>query len=64
MIFHENVIKIHHKVGGWGVAFSAMDALKMIDAERLPEGIKVASADSWRASRQDCEFIDKEVVSV
>jgi len=62
MIFHENVIKIHHKIGGWGISFSTLDALKMIDAERLPEGIQVASTDSWRASRQDCEFIDKEVV--
>lgn len=62
MIFHENVIKIHHKAGRWGIAFSALEAMKMIDAERLPEGVKVAAADSWRSSRQDCEFIDKEVV--
>ena len=128
MIFHENVIKIHHKVGGWGISFSTLDAMKLIDAYCLPEGIKgpcpkladcfrslyyrrvslktitnvhklpffhlirynlpvlyspfpdflcpsknfilcpphpvipVASTESWRASRQDCEFIDKEVV--
>ena len=62
MIFHENSIKIHHKAGGYGISFCALDALKMIDAQHLPEGIKIASTDSWRASRQDCEFIDKEVV--
>jgi len=62
MIFHENVIKIRHKVGGWGISFSTLDAMKLIDAYNLPEGIKVASTESWRASRQDCEFIDKEVV--
>jgi len=62
MIFHENSIKIHHKAGGYGISFCALDALKMIDTQHLPEGIKIASTDSWRASRQDCEFIDKEVV--
>lgn len=62
MIFNENCIKIKHKVGGWGISFSTLDALKMIDAHQLPEGIKVASTESWRASRQECEFIDKEVV--
>ena len=64
MIFHENSIKIHHKAGGYGISFCALDALKMIDAQHLPEGIKIASTDSWRASRQDCEFIDKEVVGI
>ena len=58
MIFHENVIKIHHKEGGWGISFATLDAMKMIDAQRLPEGIK-----GWRSSfkenvRQSLSFLN------
>jgi len=62
MIFHENAVQIRHKNDTFGMEFFTLDALKMIDTTSLPAGIKIAATEAWRASRQNCEFIDKEVV--
>jgi len=55
MIFAKNCLRISHE-GGFGVEFTALDALKRVNSER--ELIQVAGAQEWKAARADCEHID------
>ena len=48
MIFAQNWLRIEHK-DGYGLLFDALDALKMVDAER--DLMKVAIAEEWKESR-------------
>lgn len=48
MTFDRNTLKITHEEG-FGLDFSALDALRLVDAKN--DLMKVAVSDEWRASR-------------
>ena len=48
MIFADNVLRVEHQAG-YGVEFSALDALKLVDAHH--DFLKVAVSDAWREAR-------------
>ncbi|KAK7107324.1 TIP41-like protein [Littorina saxatilis] len=58
MVFGGNKLTLTHK-DGFGIEFSALDALKMVDAHNDP--LKVAAAKVWREARADCEHIQNVV---
>ena len=58
MLFADNVVKLRH-TRGFGIEFSAYDALKLVDV--AADLIKVSVAKEWKESRADMEFIDKMV---
>ncbi|XP_046334004.1 TIP41-like protein [Haliotis rufescens] len=58
MVFADNTLHLQHQ-GGFGLAFTALGALKLVDAHRDP--LKVAAAAEWQNARSECEHI-KNVV--
>ena len=54
MIFGGNCLLLEH-TGGFGVKFTALDALRLVDPEH--DYLKVAASESWRKSRYD--FFEK-----
>ncbi|XP_076466430.1 TIP41-like protein [Babylonia areolata] len=58
MVFAGNELRLKHR-GGFGLYFSALDALKLVDAHNDP--LKVAASKAWREARAECEHI-KNVV--
>ena len=48
MIFADNILRIEH-CEGFGLEFSALDALKLVDAHNDP--LKVAVAEEWKEAR-------------
>ncbi|KAK3098111.1 hypothetical protein FSP39_016204 [Pinctada imbricata] len=55
MIFADNILRIEHN-SGFGLEFSALDALKLVDAHTDP--LKVAVSQEWKEARSDCEHIN------
>lgn len=60
MIFGDNYIAIEHAASGWGISFSAFDALNRVD-KTGEKRLKVAYSKEWQQSREDTHDI-KEVV--
>ena len=48
MTFDRNILRITHREG-FGFEFSALDALKLVDAEH--DHMKVAVSETWKATR-------------
>ncbi len=48
MIFAENTLRVEHS-GGFGIAFTAHDALKRVDAHH--DLLKVAATKVWTEAR-------------
>ena len=48
MTFDRNTLRVTHDEG-FGIEFSALDALRLVDAKN--DLMKVAVSDEWRASR-------------
>ena len=48
MTFDRNILRVTH-CEGFGLEFSALDALKMVDAEH--DHMKVAVSDAWKSTR-------------
>ncbi|XP_067675487.1 TIP41-like protein [Haliotis asinina] len=58
MVFADNTLSLQHQ-GGFGLVFTALGALKLVDAHQDP--LKVAAAEEWQNARSSCEHI-KNVV--
>lgn len=54
MVFADNLLRLEH-IGGFGIEFRALDALKLVDPHN--DVMKVAVSDAWREARSDCENI-------
>ncbi|OJJ50452.1 hypothetical protein ASPZODRAFT_126318 [Penicilliopsis zonata CBS 506.65] len=61
MIFGDNYVKIEYEKGGWGIAFSAFDALDRVD-KTGESMLKVAYSKEWQKSREKTHDGIKEVV--
>ena len=48
MVFDKNCLHLEHQ-GGFGIAFNALDALRLVDDKH--DSLKVAEADEWLAAR-------------
>lgn len=48
MVFADNVLRLEHDAG-FGIEFSALDALKLVDA--LNDPWQVAAAQVWQQAR-------------
>ena len=48
MVYADNVLRVEH-MGGFGIEFNALDALKCVDAHH--DLIKVAASQAWREAR-------------
>lgn len=48
MIFADNVLRIQHD-DGFGLEFTALDALRLVDADHDP--LKVAVSEAWKEAR-------------
>ncbi|XP_041352003.1 TIP41-like protein isoform X2 [Gigantopelta aegis] len=58
MVFASNKLRVEHS-HGFGIEFSALDALKLVDASSDP--YQVAASRAWQEARADCEHIKKVV---
>ncbi|OWF51675.1 TIP41-like protein [Mizuhopecten yessoensis] len=58
MVFANNVLRLEH-MGGFGIEFNTLDALKMVDAHH--DHLKVAVSQAWQEARADSEHI-KDVI--
>lgn len=59
MVFGNNILQIRHTIGGFGIEFNALDALKMVN--HTDDIMKVAISEAWKQARADKEYI-KEVL--
>lgn len=58
MIFADNCLRLVHK-SGFGMEFTALDALKCVGIEQ--DIVQVANAKAWKEARADCEHVDNVV---
>ncbi|XP_046583313.1 LOW QUALITY PROTEIN: TIP41-like protein [Haliotis rubra] len=58
MVFADNTLSLQHQ-GGFGLVFTALGALKLVDAHQDP--LKVAAAAEWQNARSSCEHIQNVV---
>ncbi|XP_071955512.1 TIP41-like protein [Antedon mediterranea] len=58
MVFGDNVLRVEHQAG-FGLEFTALEALKRVDAHH--DLLQVAAAKAWQEARKTSDFI-KEVV--
>ncbi|KAI2612619.1 TIP41-domain-containing protein [Hypoxylon fragiforme] len=61
MIFGDNVVAVRHGPTGWGIEFSARDALDAVDKTDR-HMLQVAYAKSWSASREQTSAGIRDVV--
>ncbi|XP_067951313.1 TIP41-like protein isoform X2 [Watersipora subatra] len=54
MTFDKNTLRVTHEEG-FGFEFTALDALKLVDAEH--DHMKVAISDAWKSTRADSEHV-------
>lgn len=49
MVFPDNILSLKHESSGFGIEFTALHALQVVDSGK--RDIKIACADEWKASR-------------
>ncbi|KAF6030843.1 TIPRL [Bugula neritina] len=54
MTYDQNILRVTH-TEGFGVEFSALDALKLVNAEK--DLMKVAVSEAWKSSRDESQHI-------
>jgi type 2A phosphatase activator TIP41 len=61
MIFGNNSVEIKHQATGWGIRFTALDALDLVD-KTGESMLKVAYSEAWQKMRQQVHEDIKEIV--
>lgn len=49
MVFPENTLSLKHDAAGFGIEFTALNALQRVDSGK--RDVKIACAEEWKASR-------------